>query len=227
VCFNAGFDLVKVGFDLTKPKFKYDMLEKPGNIRLLLLHCRDPIDAIECTLFQVSLKAVPYYEAISYTWGESQERHNILVNGRRLEIPHSAFRVLDSRSSFWTPRLLWIDSIRINQSDNDSSDSDDRDNNEKTCQIQLMKEIYQKAYAVSGCLLPPENVDNPAAEYIEAHLASDIVDELLYTDLNPYRTDFSIWKTYASQIRQPRWLAFQNLLRNGWFDRVWVGRKLP
>ena len=195
----------------TKPKFEYNKLEGDRHIRLLILHRRKSTDSINCTLFEVSLDRAPAYEAISYTWGDSKEMLKIRVNGGQLEIPKNAHRILKSRRSFWKPRLLWIDSVCINQGDV----------LEKIQQIKLMGDIYKKAFVVSVCLQPPENPDNEVAEFLEPPLASHIVDELLWTDLR-FSDGLSVWLQYAPQCRQPRWLAFQNLVRNSWFDRVWV-----
>ncbi len=141
----------------TEPQYEYKKLSAPGNIRLLLLHRRNPIDAINCTLFEVDSKAAPSYEAISYTWGNPLETGDIRVNGFRLRIPKSAYTILDNRSSLWTPRLLWIDSICINQNDEE----------EKVSQIQLMKNIYSNARFVSVCLQPPSITGNEVAETIQ------------------------------------------------------------
>lgn len=196
----------------SEKEFEYVQLEDTGTIRLLVLHRRHMADTVNCTLFDVPLDKAPYYEAISYTWSDSLEKCNIRVNGRRLAIPKSAYRVLKSRSSFWVPRVLWIDSICINQSDDE----------EKLSQIKMMKDIYGKAFMVSVCLHPPENVENEILEYVESGLAAYLVNELLWTDLNFYANEKAIFDTYAPSVRQPRWAAFKNLVRNEWFNRVWV-----
>jgi hypothetical protein len=58
-----------------EPEYQYEKLRAPGHIRLLLLHRRNPVDAISCTLFEVDSK--PLYEAISYTRGGSLETGEI------------------------------------------------------------------------------------------------------------------------------------------------------
>jgi hypothetical protein len=219
----------------TEPQYEYTKLSAPGNIRLLLLHRRNPIDAINCTLFEVNSKAAPSYEAISYTWGNPLETDHLWVNGFRLRIPKSAYTVLDNRSSLWTPRLLWIDSICVNQDDEE----------EKVSQIQLMKNIYSNALFVSVCLQPPSITGNDVAETLqnnqfleflgishdgrnvvaalsEPGMAADLIEELLWVFMKSSATELSVWLKYAGQNRQPRWLAFVNLLRNDWFNRIWV-----
>ncbi len=52
-------------------------------------------------------------------------------------------QVLKNRSSFWQPKLVWIDSVCIDQTNED----------EKARQIELMEEIYRKAYIVSAALV--------------------------------------------------------------------------
>ena len=139
-------------------KYEYEKLRAPKNIRLLLLHRRNPIDAINCTLFEVDSKATPSYVAISYTWGDPLETDEIRVNGFRLRVPKSAYTVLENRSSIWKPRLLWIDSICINQNDK----------KEKASQMQLMKSIYSNAFFVSVCLQPPPIAGNEVADYVQS-----------------------------------------------------------
>jgi hypothetical protein len=48
--------------------------------------------------------------------------------------------MIQKRSSFWTVRLLWIDSICINKKDTD----------ERTTQVRLMGRIYSKVFCNNG-----------------------------------------------------------------------------
>ena len=226
------------GISSTEKAFTYKPLDHPGNIRLLLLHPRSMLDDIHCTIFQVPLRQAPQYEALSHTWGTSKETCNIRVNGQRLEVPKSTYRVLASRSSFWKPRLVWIDSICINQNDATSKEDTTKpdstkedvikgtvktDNSEKSSQLKLMGDIYRSAFVVTVCLQPPEQSwVREGLEWVEAALACDILDELVFLDLRLGSSEFDIFRRYGSQVRKPRWEAFQNLAANSWFNRVWV-----
>jgi hypothetical protein len=232
--------------------FSYTDLEHERNIRLLVLYPRTKHDDIECSLFQVPLAQAPCYEAISYRWGPSTEMHNIRVNGHRLEITTSAHKVLANRSSFWRPRLLWIDSICINQKDDESKEENSEHESgehekrtEKEQQLSLMGDIYWNASLVTVCLqLPdtpfdtatkpvenrlrswgatvPEGAFDESMERTEAFSACDMLEELAYLDSHEGQGDLDIYREYAAQVRTPRWIAFQRLVRNPWFDRMWV-----
>ncbi|PMD32319.1 hypothetical protein L207DRAFT_499999 [Hyaloscypha variabilis F] len=185
------------------------------SIRLLVLHPRVPGLDIRCTLFEVPLAKAPAYEAISYTWGDSSIREDIWVNSKRLNIPASAHKILSSRSSLWIPRLVWIDAICINQEDME----------ERNSQVILMKEVYSSAFVVSVCLQTspaPENTNIPLHETTEAFLALDILGEILMLDLTSFSSDLDVFLLYAGKVRTPRWLAFLEMVRNAWFERIWV-----
>lgn len=241
--------------------FSYTELNHERNIRLLVLYPRTKDDDIVCSLFQIPLDQTPCYEAISYRWNPSTEMRNIRVNGRRLEITPSAHKVLANRSSFWRPRLLWIDSICINQKDDESNEENNEDESsedenstkiskekkstEKEQQLKLMGDIYWNAFLVTVCLqLPdtpfdavtksvekkfrtwgvtvPEGAFDEVMERVEAFAASDILEEVAYLDLHEDQKDLDIYRKYATQVRGRRWIAFQRVVRNPWFDRMWV-----
>jgi len=111
-----------------------------------------------------------------------------------------------------------MDAICINQ----------EDGAEKSIQVPLIKVIYTRASIVSVCLRTPSatNGANPQPsrfhELREAFYASDVVHELAYLDLKTFSSDLEIYLIHAKSIRQPRWLAFQELVRNPWFTRIWV-----
>jgi hypothetical protein len=197
-------------------QYLYTSLGSNGKcVRLLVLHPRIPCSDIRCSLFEVSLDNVPSYEAISYTWGDASMRENIWVNGRRLSIPKSAYIVLSNRSSFWRPKIVWIDAICINQ----------EDIGERNSQVGLMREVYSNAFVVSVCLqtpAAPEGTDPRVHEMSEAFLASDVLKELFSLNFKTYLSGLDLFFQYGSRIRQPRWLAFLALVRNPWFTRIWV-----
>jgi hypothetical protein len=197
-------------------QYSYNTLnECGGTIRLLVLHPRVPLAEIRCTLFEVSLSNIPSYEAISYTWGDANLRENIWVNGKALNVPKSSYTILSNRSSVWRPHLLWIDAVCINQ----------QDEYEKDCQVPLMRDIYTKASIVSVCLQTskaPEGAIPQLHEMTESFYASDVVFELAYLGLKKFSSELGVYRRYGKSIRKPRWIAFQALVRNPWFTRIWV-----
>lgn len=75
----------------------------------------------------------PTYKALSYTWGNNGETHDIFVNGRKLTITFSLAVALAHLRPISQPLKIWIDQICINQEDNE----------EKTEQVQFMDRIYR------------------------------------------------------------------------------------
>jgi hypothetical protein len=123
------------------PKFKYQQLSGPRTIRLLQLDRKSFSSGIpRCNIkeFPIDGETLPAYEAVSYRWGNNAKLPKVFIGDRYLPVTESVYELLQSRASFWRSRLIWIDAICINQ----------KDKNEKDTQIQLMREIYEKAHKV-------------------------------------------------------------------------------
>jgi hypothetical protein len=211
-------------------------------IRLLLIYPRPPEGAMKCALFQGPLSSAPRYEAISYCWGSSDRDSEITVNGQSLMVPSSSLRVLKVRSSFWEPKLVWIDSVCIDQN-NDA---------ERSRQISFMKDIYGKASSLSIELLATPDEEAIKAEFraswvgkridwtwmagskrkdhMEAFLkhiiASTTADVLEELNLPYWRgeTDalLKLYHRFAPQRFSWRFDVFRQFLSNPWFERMWV-----
>ena len=129
--------------------YSYKPLQSPGNIRLLKLHRRSDVSSsIHCDLIETSLRNSPRYEAISYTWQGQTPTRIINCAGSQLLVTENCFAALHRFRPERTgvERLLWIDSICINQSDGESQ--------EKSDQIALMGDIYASAEQVLVHLEP-------------------------------------------------------------------------
>jgi hypothetical protein len=108
-----------------------------------------------------------------------------------------------------------MDAVCINQ----------KDEKEKPRQVDLMRAIYTTASIVSVCLQTsrgPEGVTSLLHEVTEAFHATDVVYELAYLDLKTFSSEGEVYHQFHESIRNPRWLAFQALVRNPWFTRIWV-----
>jgi hypothetical protein len=77
----------------------------------------------------------PHYETISYAWGETDLFDNISVVGQNIHIPVSAGSALRCIRFPDKTRTLWIDCVCINQNNE----------HEKTHQVSLMADIFQKS----------------------------------------------------------------------------------
>lgn len=118
-------------------------------IRLVTLHPGSNTDNIACSISHVRLGGGfrPFgpltghvigeakYETISYCWGTMSDFATISVDGKPLNIPSSAAEVLRKVRYRQRYRVLWIDSICINQ----------EDYTERSQQVALMMAIYSQS----------------------------------------------------------------------------------
>ncbi|TGO46792.1 hypothetical protein BCON_0307g00030 [Botryotinia convoluta] len=74
------------------------------------------------------------YEALSYCWEDASIKVPITANRKKFGITTSLFAAMQKLRKPDVIRRIWIDAICINQNDND----------EKTTQVRIMRDIYQK-----------------------------------------------------------------------------------
>jgi hypothetical protein len=149
--------------------FKYSPLANPSrDIRLISLQrtrrslisrirrtsLRDE-QKIHCELSVVPLDKAPPYVALSYTWGDPKDTLPIYVNNILMQVTrnlHSALLYLGLDSG----TILWVDAVCIDQ----------QNNVEKSEQVQLMREIYQRAMHVTVWLGPADDTSDRVIEYL-------------------------------------------------------------
>lgn len=170
-------------------EFEYTALGE-GEIRLLVL--KPSILRIRSSLLHVSLANAPSFEAMSYTWGDPTRSSTLNIGGRWFGISKNVHGMLQDRVSLWRTRLFWIDSICINQ----------EDISERNAQVQIMRDIYSKAWRTTIWL-------GSAPDAGLAHIfMGELVLRIIYQDTNA--VDFS--KVVTSNEDNPKWLALQRLL---------------
>jgi hypothetical protein len=103
-------------------------------IRVLHLESGSGSSLLKCTLHRVSLQSVqaPSYEALSYTWGNENDKRAIVVNGYLVDVTFNLYSALCRLRREDGTRVLWIDALCINQTDLD----------ERAQQVRLMRNIY-------------------------------------------------------------------------------------
>src|SRR5690242_6972957 len=122
--------------------FKYRPLQTPASIRLLQLKPGREDEPISCWLFEVRLDDWPSYQALSYTWGDPDDKSTIVCNEGTVSIPRNlaeGLRVLRRPDRL---RILWADAVCINQ----------KDPKERGSQVQLMSRIFSEASRVLAWL---------------------------------------------------------------------------
>lgn len=104
------------------------------SIRLLSLQ-PGRSNEIRITLQEVPLRDLPRYEALSYAWEGQAPSYPVSCHGAQLLVTKNCQAALRSLRLKRHERLLWIDSICIDQ-----TSAKEREN-----QVQLMEDVYSKA----------------------------------------------------------------------------------
>jgi hypothetical protein len=112
---------------------------RPGPyIRLLKM---DLYDGALYTILKVfKLSDCDSYKALSYTWGDPEDRLVWNVNGHDMLVTRNLHLALTQFSVQYAGQWLWIDAISINQSDEAKK--------EREHQVGIMRDIYSQAQEV-------------------------------------------------------------------------------
>lgn len=166
---------------------------KTSEIRALVIYPGGDDADIWTRLDTVKLGDDARYQALSYVWGQEPALHSLRVGHDmrcivRPNLFHALRRIRKHRRI-----KLWVDSICINQSDDQ----------ERNMQVQRMGEIFHRATNVWIWL---------GEEYEHSELAMGLITQLNHPD---YTWDSSWWTQYE-------FVAFNNLLGRPWFRRGWV-----
>lgn len=90
----------------------------PGDfIRCLILQPGLSDSPLEGKLKVFKLDQCPQYEAISYVWGRKIKCETFVCDGRRTRITESLSMALHKFRHTDKPRVMWADSICMNQDD--------------------------------------------------------------------------------------------------------------
>ncbi|KAI1203355.1 heterokaryon incompatibility protein-domain-containing protein [Nemania serpens] len=199
--------------------FKYQQLDlKSSAFRLVRLlggsrYCGE----IHCEIVYTTLddNVIPY-EAVSYTWGTSDQPFSIIVETKIMMVTSNLWGLLRDIRQMDTDRYLWIDAISINQNDN----------LERGHQVQRMQAIYSGAERVLFYL---------------GEMTGEIQNlmnslSILQSQTLGCRWEFDDprWKTGWDEIRSSSDMndgnimddiqrrGLEELLARPWFRRVWI-----
>ncbi|TVY73452.1 Heterokaryon incompatibility protein 6 OR allele [Lachnellula suecica] len=176
---------------------------------------------IHCTFMTASLESPPTYTALSYVWGKSDQSRSVKIQlpkaleitatgqaGENLDTVHADIDITDNlhlalihlRHSHLHPTeqqpriLLWIDALCINQ----------KDPQEKSWQIQMIRDIYKSAKYVDAWLGPIPN-----------HM-SDAIPRLFWLLNDIGKEGWKRFGRYASQPLSEAWNGGKKVL--GFFE---------
>lgn len=112
-------------------------LTAPATLKIIVLELQagNLQDEVVCTTESVLLSSDPSYETVSYVWGDSATKANVVIDGAPRSVTQTVLQVLQRLRLTDRKRHLWIDQLCIDQ-DNDKI---------KSQQVDCMHDIYRKA----------------------------------------------------------------------------------
>ncbi|KAJ9158006.1 HET-domain-containing protein [Coniochaeta hoffmannii] len=133
-------------------------------IRLLHLLPESPSEGgfdspINCTLTYADLDSpsLPAYEALTYFWGDPSDTRPITLDSSfPVSITANLCLALRHLRLPFSPRTLWVDALCINQSDTA----------ERSHQVSLMRDVYQRCARDIAWLGPLADSDDFAPDYL-------------------------------------------------------------
>ncbi|CAN9295349.1 unnamed protein product [Alternaria alternata] len=168
---------------------------------------------IECTMYQANLDGadtIPY-EALSYTWGGTDKNFTVTVNGEYLDVTKNLYLALQHLRSDSIDRVLWIDAICIDQSNEI----------ERGHQVQQMCKIYSQAEEVVVWLgqATRETDDLMGSLQRLEELSSPYAYGHSHWNLPQWTESWlSVPKNSDLKLRK----GLNQLLSRPWFKRVWI-----
>lgn len=143
---------------MSQKRDPYRGLEIQGSeFRLLILQPGSWEQELNCNLETVSHPRERKFEALSYTWGDVRDLHQIAVSDASIGITANLKIALHHLRRSDSPRTLWIDALCIDQEDHE----------EKGRQVQRMGEIFSTASSVLAWLGPPDSGSEEAMSAID------------------------------------------------------------
>ena len=198
------------------PTQPYTPLIRDRDIRVIHLLPGGSSDDLACKVHHVSLDADPPYECLSYRWGHEDSGSIMLGENANLALNQNLLDALHFLRQSDTTRVLWADQICINQADD----------LEKTKQVGLMAEIYQKASRVIAWLGLPNEKTPSTFDFLKS-LGSYVVALARNKGVGSPNTaeDNNKWleamiKEYPTSL--PQWTDVEAFLERDWFSRVWI-----
>ncbi|KAI9772731.1 MAG: hypothetical protein M1840_000326 [Geoglossum simile] len=174
-------------------------------IRLIELLPGAPDDPVVVRLSIQQLEHTQEYDAISYVWGDSQNRVPIECNGSTINITlnlEAAFRRIRYQDR---SRIVWADAICINQGNI----------RERSHHVSFMNRIYKLAKKVLLCM---GNDPDGGAENIVSLIDEHVSRMSGYASI----TDMPVLAADDPVFEDARWKSLAALMGCVWFSRAWV-----
>ncbi|KAI0851771.1 HET-domain-containing protein [Daldinia vernicosa] len=217
-------------------RYRYDPLPGQHYIRLATIHPGKFNDKIAISFHTSKFpNNILPYEALSYVWGSKKGRTSIHVSRvdatttnrlrdtvqmkfEKLGVTRSLDIALRHLRDDKTPRVVWIDALCINQTDE----------LEKGPQVAMMGEIFRLARQVVAWLGPEAN-DSNRAMYLMDYIGSQVEVDFVMQTIRPAMgcTDSGISnRNIALPFQDEDIYSIYHLLSRQWFDRLWIRQEI-
>jgi len=177
-----------------------------GHIRLLHIEAGVDESPIRCRLVTTSLESSPPYEALSYTWGSTEQDLTITCDNVPLFVTQNLHDAIQYLRNPEHKRIMWIDAVCINQ----------RHDQERTEQVGIMKDIYAKASRVFIWLGKETSEDELAFSLLSRF--KEVFSKHGFMEFGPFPDQSLGFPHYTD----PEWPALVRLFQREWFKRIWV-----
>lgn len=218
--FGARPDTVSLFY---KDTYSRQPLEGPKDIRLVKVFSRSfrtrtlRSPHVCCVTARANLEHCRQFTALSYAWGSPDELKPIVLDGATVLVRANLAAALESLEEQDGTGAFWIDAICINQ----------EDEWEKSRQVALMREIYERATVVVVWLGPLT---------LRSELALRFMDDIM-TDwerwrvLHPGRSTTACLDQFKTLLIKHRGMrlygldAIAEVTGREWWGRVWISRR--
>ncbi|EXJ74130.1 uncharacterized protein A1O5_02424 [Cladophialophora psammophila CBS 110553] len=169
---------------------QYRPLDRSQNeIRLLKLLPQGGDDKYKfipaCQIFYASLLDEPQYVALSYVWGNQETNRVILVDDLQVRVRENLYDAMMALRTIHNNLIIWIDSLCIDQANYQ----------EKSWQVELMKDIYRQATRVYAWLGRADRDSDRVMDYLNTFGAKAEAYEIKSVEGH----HLEIWRSLASR----------------------------
>ncbi|KAJ4287603.1 hypothetical protein N0V90_012306 [Kalmusia sp. IMI 367209] len=154
---------------------------------------------IKCELVHYSLEDPPSYVAISYAWGDADDKRRIQLEGADIPVSANLHGALFALRAKRESVLVWVDALSIDQQNKD----------ERTQQVQLMTYIYSRAVSVAIWLGPEADDSNTAMRTLSEVAAQSQSSE-------------RISSLMSSKVGKAQFASVVALFERDYWNRLWV-----
>ncbi|CAG7558763.1 unnamed protein product [Fusarium equiseti] len=197
--------------------YQYKALPNSSSIRILIVYpADDTSSALECDITTNDRLAIlrgpdnKTFDAVSYVWGNGA--HDIPLyckaEGTYLYVSAVVDEMLRSLRKGHKERRLWVDAVCLNQ----------KDNQEKSIQVQQMGQIYRMADKVHIWLGPAEATTRLTFAFLRTLVAK--FEPLPGQAMDP--TTEEILQTFEETFQHRNFQSVLGLLQKSWFTRRWT-----